>query len=127
MISFDNLIAQHAELWPETNLNQQVEKYKEELEEFRKVFASKEDLQELADMVIVSAGMARFNYYIGLRHLYNTIGWLEISEKATDITDLDIPVRTIRTLWQAVELKMEKNRSRKWIKKDDVGYHHTEE
>lgn len=113
MISFDNLIAIHEMLWPETNLDQQIKKWEEEYNEWSKAgYDSEEELYELADMVIVSAGVARFNYTHGIGLLFNTI------------YTAALPIDEISELWQAVEIKMRKNMKRDWAKKDDVGYKH---
>lgn len=112
-MTFDNLIALHEMLWEDTNLDQQRAKFKEEEKEYKEAGANTEDgLYEVADMVIVSAGIARFDYTEG-------IGWL-----ANTLCCNEYPLDDI---WQAVETKMRKNMKRDWAKKDDVGYHHTEE
>lgn len=112
-MTFDNLIALHEMLWPDTNHDQQIAKFEEEEKEYSKApLNSEESLFEVADMVIVSAGIARFNYAEGIGMLFYTIDTAEFS---------------VGDIWQAVETKMRKNMKRDWIKKDDVGYHHTEE
>ncbi len=112
MITFDNLIALHEMLWPDTNLDQQIAKCKEEYNEWLKTeHDSEEELYEAADMIIVSAGIARFDYTMGLNYLRLSLYKFD-----------DMP-----KLWQAVETKMLRNMRRNWVKKDDVGYHHTEE
>lgn len=111
-MTFDNLIALHEMLWPDTNLEQQCAKFKEEEKEYKEtLYAAEESLYELADMIIVSAGVARFDYTHGIGLLVNTIYTAEFP---------------IDDVWQAVETKMRKNMKRDWVKKDDVGYHHTE-
>ena len=113
-LSFDNLIAIHEMLWPDTNLQQQCAKFEEEESEFVHTLAGTEDeIFELADMVIVSAGIARFNYTKGLGYLYRA---LDVG-RTVDYGTNDV--------WQAVEIKMRKNMKRDWRKKDDVGYKHT--
>ena len=64
-------------------------------------------------MVIVCAGIIRFNKALGSRLLDTTyaICW-EIGEY--DMTEL----------WEAVEKKMEKNRKRVWNKTGNGTYHH---
>lgn len=109
-MTFDNLIALHEMLWPDTNLDQQLAKYEEEKKEHKETsYNSEESLYEVADMVIVSAGIARFDYTRGVWHLTKTICNSEF---------------VIDNIWQAVEKKTLKNMKRDWVKKDDVGYHH---
>lgn len=111
-MTFDNLIAIHEILWPDTNLQQQIAKWEEENDEWMKAeFLSEEEMYEMADMIIASAGIARFDYPKGLGYLKSSL------LKHNDMSEL----------WQAVETKMRKNMKRDWIKKEDVGYHHTEE
>lgn len=115
-LTFDNLIAIHKLLFSETNLDQQCAKFEEEEKEFEQTLGGTEDeIFELADMVIVSAGVARFAYCLGLDYLHNTMTLLDKTEWSTE------------RLWQAVEKKTLKNMRRDWQKKDDVGYHHTKE
>ena len=112
-MTFDNLIALHEMLWPDTNLNQQIKKWEEEYKEFENTVGGTEDeMFEIADMVIVSAGIARFDYCLGIDSLHDTISALDTTEWS------------VRGLWQAVETKMRKNMKREWVKKADVGYHH---
>lgn len=109
-MTFDNLIALHEMLWPETNLEQQLAKFEEEEKEYKETLcATEESLYELADMIIVSAGIARFDYTQGIGLLSNILYTAEFS---------------IDDIWQAVETKMRKNMKRDWVKKADVGYHH---
>ena len=107
MITFDELIKEHEQLWVDTTLDQQCQKWIEEYQEFRAETEYDKIVSEQADMVIVSAGIARFDYLQGIYHLVDSV-----------------KVFTSPDLWDAVEKKMEKNRSRKWAKQDDVGYHH---
>lgn len=108
MITFDELIKIHAELFPETNLKQQIEKWEEESAEFVQALGnSEEELCEIADCVIVSAGVARFDYPMGL-------GYLGASLLKGDMFKQ----------WQAVEKKVEKLKKRVWVKDPVVGYHH---
>lgn len=113
-MTFDNLIALHEMLWKDTNLQQQLAKWEEEYEEWECTEDdTDEELYELADMVIVSAGVARFDYTHGIGLLATTI--YHCNE------------RPVSDIWQAVETKMRKNMKRDWVKKDDVGYHHIEQ
>ena len=84
----------------------------EETNEFLNT-AGRKDLLELADMVIVCAGIMRFSCSVGGCFLQNTyaICW-EIGKY--DMTEL----------WEAVEKKMQKNRKRVWNKTAEGTYHH---
>lgn len=108
--TIDSIITWHKKTFPDATLEGQLKKYAEETYEF---MTSDSDLPELADMVIVCAGIFRFNRKLGSRFLETTysICW-EIGEY--DMTEL----------WQAVEKKMEKNRKRVWNKTGNGTYHH---
>lgn len=105
------IIDWHRKTFPDANLKGQILKYAEETNEF--MYRDLSDLSELADMVIVCAGIMRFNKRLGGIFLQNTyeICWY-IGEY--DMTEL----------WEAVDKKMEKNRKRVWNKKDNGTYHH---
>lgn len=108
--TIDTIIKWHTETFPDATLVGQVIKFIEEEKEYHKAPLNSEDsLFEVADMVIVSAGIARFNYAAGMERLIYTI---ENSE--FNIVDI----------WPAVEKKMEKNRKRIWNKTADGQYHH---
>lgn len=110
-MTFDNLITIHEMLFSETNLQQQEEKFKEEEKEYKETqYNTEESLYELADMIIVSAGVARFDYTHGIGLLVNTIYTAEFP---------------IDDIWQAVEKKVEKLKKRVWVKDPNVGYKHT--
>jgi len=102
----------HEQTFPDATLEGQINKYAEETNEFLNTDGHK-DLLELADMVIVCAGIMRFSRGVGSCFLQNTyvICW-EIGEY--DMTEL----------WDAVETKMEKNRKRVWNKTGNGTYHH---
>lgn len=107
--TIDTIIKWHAETFPEATLDGQLAKYKEEYNEWLKTERdSEEELYEAADMVIVSIGIARFDYATGLIYLKLSLG------KADNISKQ----------WQAVEIKMEKNRKRIWNKTGNGTYHH---
>ena len=113
MITFDELIKIHEQLWTDTTIDQQIAKYAEEHEEFMNTQRNcEEELFELADMVIVSSGIARFNYIEGLEYLYDAMD------------DLYKTQWDLQNLWHAVEEKMLANEKRKWKKVGSVGYHH---
>lgn len=110
--TIDTIIAWHRQTFLDATLEGQITKYAEETNEFMNADRHK-DLLELADMVIVCAGIMRFNRKLGSIFLQNTyaICW-EIGEY--DMTEL----------WKAVESKMKKNRKRVWNKTGNGTYHH---
>jgi hypothetical protein len=102
----------HKETFPDATLEGQINKYAEETNEFMNTVPRK-DLLELADMVIVCAGIMRFARSLGSCFLQNT--YVICSE----IGEYDM-----MELWDAVQHKMEKNRKRVWNKTGDGNYHH---
>lgn len=69
-------------------------------------------MYELADMIIVSAGIARFDYALGLSYIHYSF------------TFADIASIEVEDVWKSVEKKMKKNRKRVWNKMGDGRYHH---
>lgn len=113
--TIDGIIQWHTETFPEATIDGQKGKWEEEFEEFTNTSSGTTDeLFELADLIIVSCGIMRFDYAEGFNHLSYTI-------------DLMYSTR-IRghQLWLAVEQKMAENRKRKWCK-GNGNYRHTEE
>ena len=110
--TIDTIRKWHKETFPDATLEGQMNKYAEETNEFMNADSDK-DLLELADMVIVCAGIMRFNKKLGSIFLQNTyvISW--------DIGEYDMT-----ELWEAVESKMKKNRKRVWNKTGNGTYHH---
>lgn len=108
--TIDTIRKWHKETFPDATLEGQINKYAEETNEFMNADS---DLPELADMVIVCAGIMRFNKRLGSAFLQNTyVICSEIGEY--DMTEL----------WEAVQKKMEKNRKRVWNKTGNGTYHH---
>lgn len=110
--TIDTIIAWHKNTFKDETLEGQITKYAEETNEFMNT-DSGEDLLELADMVIVCAGIMRFNKRLGSAFLQNT--YVICSE----IGEYDMI-----ELWEAVQKKMEKNRKRVWAKSGEGHYHH---
>lgn len=98
----------HKKVFPNATLHDQVLKWCEEVKEF---YESKE-LSELADMVIVCAGIRRFNRNLELQFLEAT--YVVASENGFDMTEL----------WDEVDVKMKKNRKRVWERQPDGTFHH---
>lgn len=108
--TIDTIIKWHTETFPDATLDGQIAKFEEEEKEYNKApLRSEDSLFEVADMVIVSAGIARFNYVEGIRMLAYAVELAEFS---------------VGDIWQAVEKKMKKNRKRIWNKTADGQYHH---
>lgn len=109
--TINTIIKWHRNALPDATLNGQIKKYAEETCEF--VSAKKKDrLDELADMVIVCAGIIRFNKQLGRIFLQNT--YIIAAEYDYDMTEL----------WHAVDKKMKINRMRVWKKTEDGRFHH---
>lgn len=110
MITFDEIVKLHSELWPDVTLDGQLAKFDEEHNEYKQaLYGTEESLYELADMIIVSAGIARFDYTYAMGLLSDMLYTAEFS---------------ISDIWEAVEKKLEKNRNRKWGKNKEGLYHH---
>lgn len=102
--TIDKIIQWHTETFPEATIDGQKMKWEDEFEEFSNTSTGTvEEALELADLVIVSCGIMRFDYAEGFNHLAHTI-------------DLMYSTRMRgHQLWQAVEQKMTENRKRKWV------------
>lgn len=110
--TIDDIIFWHSCFFKEATLDGQIKKWTEEYREcLYTEEKSEEELEETADMAIVSCGIARFDYTKGIQYLVRSMGRFA----AYDRVDL---------VWQAVEKKMEKNRKRIWNKTADGQYHH---
>ena len=103
--TIDSIIKWHTETFPDATLAGQEDKYREEFHEFTLAdLGSGEELEELADLVIVSCGIMRFYYTQGFGWLVHTILHYGCTPHSHD------------ALWRAVEKKMGKNRKRAWDK-----------
>lgn len=89
----------HEETFPDATLSGQIEKWNEELKEFRET--NYREAYELADMFIVACGIIRFDINLGLYYLTEIYDWL-----GSDIMFGD------KEFIDSVEKKMEKNRKR---------------
>lgn len=99
----------HAETFPDADLNTQLIKLEEEFAELRDELQQSEKLcEELADVIIVCAGLLRWNSATGDMLLMNLISRSTFFDKAME----------------KVEKKMEINKARKWQKMPDGTYHH---
>lgn len=103
----------HAETFPDVTLPGQLIKFAEEMNEFDIAMNSGQDaLSELADMIIVAAGIRRFDELFASAFVQFT--YMEASDAGFDMTEL----------WDAVQYKMQKNRKRVWGKTANGTYHH---
>lgn len=108
--TIDTIIQWHKETFPDATLEGQKLKWREEHREYLNThIGSEEELMEMADVIIVSCGIARFDYSEGLNYLSSAFqeGGIPPLKK-----------------WEAVESKMEKNRKRVWNKTGNGTYHH---
>lgn len=110
--TIDTIIQWHKETFPDATLAGQSAKFAEEINEFKTATADNR-LEELADMVIVSAGIQRFDNSLGVQT--RQLCYLWAADYRYDMCEL----------WVAIELKMEKNRKRTWQKENNGSYHHT--
>ena len=110
-----SIILWHEQTFPDATMKGQIEKWFDEEKEFKKTIqGTEEELFELADMVIVSAGIMRFSYKLGFDYLARTLQYMINADYVG------------QALWEAVEVKMQINRKRKWaISKGN--YQHVEE
>lgn len=101
--TIQSIIQWHTETFPDATRGGQIEKWHDEEKEFKKTIqGTEEELYELADMVIVSAGIMRFNYKLGFDYLARTLQYMINAGYVG------------QDLWEAVKLKMQINRKRKW-------------
>lgn len=100
----------NATQFPEADLPGQLMKLEEELHEFRNGQGEEERLKELTDVVIVCAGLGRWQSLIGCHILSMVVNGAHYT--------------TVNKLLDDVEAKMAKNRSRVWLKDGDGKYHH---
>ena len=98
-----SIIEWHEQTFPDATLEGQIEKWFDEEREFMKTIqGTEEEIYELADLVIVSAGIMRFNYGWGFDFLGRTLEHMRNVDYVGN------------ALWEAVEQKMAINRKRKW-------------
>lgn len=102
----------HEKTFPDVTLSGQLAKLEEEICESLKV--SKKDkvafFEEIADVLIVCAGLRRFNSKIGISIENNYLN--TATPDVLSVIDL------------AIMQKMNKNRKRKWEKIEDGRFHH---
>lgn len=112
--TIDTITDWHRQTFKDATLSGQLIKFAEEINEFDVAINSGQDaLSELADMIIVAAGIERFDELFASAFVQFT--YMEASDAGFDMTEL----------WDAVEKKMEINKKRKWQKSNGL-YHHIE-
>jgi hypothetical protein len=114
-----SIIDWHEQTFPDATLEGQLEKFKDEEKEYEeadeKDVLAKSTLMELADLVIVACGIARFDLLEGLYAFESALHWIN---KCSCFEVDDVA--------SAVQEKMKINRNRKWsIGKGN--YQHIEE
>lgn len=98
-----SIIEWHEQTFPDATMEGQIEKWFDEEKEFKQTIqGTEEEIYELADLVIVSAGIMRFDYGCGFDSLARTLQYMINADYIGTM------------LWEAVEYKMQINRKRKW-------------
>jgi hypothetical protein len=111
--TIDTITNWHRDTFPDVTLPGQLIKFAEEMNEFDVAINSGQDaLSELADMIIVAAGIRRFDELFASAFVQFT--YMEASDVGFDMTEL----------WDAIQKKMAKNRKRVWNKTGNGNYHH---
>lgn len=102
-----SIIQWHTETFPNATLEGQLQKFEDEKQEYadenEKNFLSDATLMELADLVIVACGIARFDMLQGMNALYFAL-------RVAYAHSFFVP----EVFAEAVQQKMETNRKRKW-------------
>lgn len=101
----------HANTFADAKMGEQLLKLEEELKEVDNAKDIEERLKEVADVLIVCAGLRRYNTIIG-----------NLLEKRLFV---EAPAYVKVELLHLVEQKMDINRARKWVKLPDGRYKHT--
>lgn len=111
--TIDTITDWHEQTFPDATLTGQLVKFAEEMNEYDVATNSGQDaLSELADMIIVAAGIRRFDGLFASAFVQFT--YMQASNAGFDMMEL----------WDAVRKKMEKNRKRVWNKTAEGTYHH---
>lgn len=111
--TIDTITDWHEQTFKDATLPGQLVKFAEEMNEFDVAINSGQDaLSELADMIIVAAGIRRFDGLFASAFVQFT--YMQASNAGFDMMEL----------WDAVRKKMEKNRKRVWKKTAEGTYHH---
>ena len=111
--TIQTIIDWHTQAFPDATLDGQIIKMEEEYKEYTNTTPGTQDeLDELADMIIVCCGIMRFDMKLGFANLVHAI------------YNLGVTTHSPESLWCAVEHKMEENRKRVWKKTNEGSYHH---
>lgn len=106
-----SIIEWHTKTFPDATLEGQINKFKEEYDEYKSEFQTK---QELADMFIAACGIARFDSVIALE--FFAVVYQILHEWSI--------IGAIYVFKGLIDDKMEKNRRRVWEKTKNGLYHH---
>lgn len=102
-----SIIQWHTETFPNATLEGQLQKFEDEKQEYadenEKNFLSDATLMELADLIIVACGIARFDMLQGINALYFAL-------RVAYAHSFFMP----EVVAEAVQQKMQINRKRKW-------------
>lgn len=113
MIDLEKMAKEHEKLFPKATLESQVWKLEEELNEFKQAETEKDELKELADVVIVCCGLYRWCPLIAQQQtcdVYNALGYIDV-----------VPIY----LENEINRKWQINLKRKWAWNGKT-YHHVD-
>lgn len=109
--TLEEIAAWHADTFPASNQAGQLMKLEEELREYSEAEQEDKD-KELADVVIVCAGLRRWSSLIGQHMLAMVLAGANASQ--------------VNVLLDLIDDKMAKNRARVWKLDGEGKYHHDE-
>lgn len=101
----------HKDTFPDATHGSQLLKLEEEIGELIRAEGQKQMLEEYADVLIVCAGLRRWDSFVGISQ-YNSI--------VRSLND-----HCLGLILDEVGFKLEKNRQRKWRRCKNGTYHHT--
>lgn len=107
-MNFLDLVDQHKQLFPKADLNGQVMKLNEELDEYLQATTEEEKIQELADCIICCIGIYRWASLVSRSYMA-----MIFNKKQDKIKDI---INAVANKWQI-------NLNRTWEYKDGR-YHH---
>lgn len=113
MIDLEKLAESHKALFPKATLESQVWKLEEELREFQSAETEKDEMKELADVLIVCGGLYRWCPLLAKTQadsVYNAIFYIDV--------DVSVFEKEVERKWQI-------NLQRKW-RWNGKTYHHVD-
>ena len=114
METIETIVKWNKETFPDTNLEEQLQKFINESKEFEEADDEFSKLKELADCYIVSFGLLRFNNLESLGFVYSAL--CSIFNKVKQANLLYNSDVFEMLLWKEINSKMAINRKRKWHK-----------